>query len=149
MSIDFLPNLQNIVQEQSAQQIKQKKVDEVKSKLSELTYSPIDIGGSLYDADPVSIKNVSGKLIEISSRESAGVAFPSDLMFWRDANNQTHTWQDVQSYKAFLIEIGISISERTTRLYAIAWQKEHEIDQLDNQSIPTIVAYDTQVGWVI
>jgi len=102
---------------------------------------PILHDSKTMDADQTAMDNIAGKLKEI---EILGLNYPTDMLLWRDANNDNHSWPDVESYKTFLEGLVVAISQRTTRLYLDSWQKKAEIDALDSLNI---ASYDVEQGW--
>lgn len=82
------------------------------------------------DADLQAQKNLSDKLQEVRERIRINSPMPAELLIWRDADNVTHTFTDLQSYHDWLSGFTIAIAERGTRLYTKAWQHKHSIEQL-------------------
>jgi len=103
---------------------------EVDSERERHSVLPLTFDGKLLDADLKAQKNLSDKLQEVRERLRLNIPMPMELLVWRDADNVTHTFSDLQSYHDWLSAFAISIAERGTRLYTQAWQHKASIEQL-------------------
>ena len=108
------------------------------------------------DADAEAIKNINGKLQELQAKEALSLPIDVNSLFWRDADNIIHSWEDVAAYKTWLQGLIIAIAERTSNLYQISWTKKAEIDAiLENETLPNeeklqnLLSYDINAGWDI
>lgn len=109
------------------------------------TYSPDII---VYDskniqADSTSILNILEKIAEINAAESVSETITP--LIWRDADDVTHTFADMATYKAWLYGLIRAISERNTNLYENTWNHYDAIDALTTEN--DIVTYDVTTGW--
>lgn len=101
---------------------------------------PIQYDGKLLDADQVAQANISGKITEL--KNDIELNYPSNNLFWKDANNVVHTWTDAGEYLAWLQGLFNKISMRRTELYAISWQGKEIVDSLSD--INSITSYSVE-----
>lgn len=133
------------ITEQVLDDLRNEKKKDINRKFETLNTSMIQVGSYFYDADPTAIKNISGKLTDLSAKQELGIAVDTNTLFWRDALNNTRTWSTVADYTTFLQQLAVAISDRTTALYVKAWQKKSEVDELTD---PTgILSYPVASGW--
>lgn len=107
--------------------------------------APIFYDGKRLDADQVARDNLSNKLSEVGERIRLGVPMAPDLMVWRDADNLSHSWPSIESYRDWLAGFAVAMSDRGTRLYACAWAHKDAINVIED--INTVLAYNVQSGW--
>ena len=120
-----------------------KSIDKIRRNLST---QPITFDNKLLDADTTTVSiNLPGKLKELEAREILDQPMPVEQMFWKDADNNIHTWTDVTEYRNWLLGYSIAIAERSTYLYSKAWEKKAEIDALTD--ITDILNYNPTTGW--
>lgn len=105
----------------------------------------IEVVGVMYDGNNTAQTNLKNKIEEVRSRIELGIAMPAELLVWRDANNQTHSWTDINSYYQFLQTYAIALADRGTGLYIKMWQHKANIAALED--IDAILAYDVTQGW--
>ena len=105
----------------------------------------IEVNAVMFDGNNTAQTNLKNKIEEVRSRIELGIAMPAELLVWRDANNQTHSWPDINSYYQFLQSYAIALADRGTRLYLTMWQHKANIAALED--IDAILAYDVTVGW--
>jgi hypothetical protein len=101
---------------------------------------PIQYDGKLLDADTTAQANISGKITEL--KNDIELNYPSNNLFWKDANNIVHTWTDAGEYLAWLQGLFNKISMRRTELYAISWQGKEIVDSLSD--INSITSYSVE-----
>lgn len=101
------------------------KVDGLRTAKSVL---PIEYDGALLDADLKAQSNISNKLLEIRENIDLGREMGTSVLFWRDADNEMHTFSDMAYFKQWLGMLAITITERGTLLYQWAWKKKALID---------------------
>jgi len=112
----------------------------------------------LYDGKNLQVnseaqKNITQKLAELRNRLELMELPVVESLFWKDADNIIHTWnnlnktlaQNTQDYFAWLQGLQIAASTRGTILYTVAWQKKADITALIN--ITDILSYDITSGW--
>ncbi len=124
---------------QSIEQLKADKKAAVEAEFVRRVYAPITYDSKLLDADFNSQFNLSSKIAELAARDT-GTPLPVDQLIWRDANNITHTFADLATYRAWLNGLVIAISERATVSYMWSWQKKADLDLLTTYD--DIVAFD-------
>lgn len=100
----------------------------IETRHAQMMAEPIEFRGSSLDADVTAQENIKSKLLEISEREALGREMDPELMFWRDADNQMHSFTSMTEYKEWLGSLAIEIVERGTRAYAWSWQKKAEVE---------------------
>ena len=122
---------------------KKSEIDQIRSNLST---QPIIFDSKPLDADITTVSiNLPGKLKELEAREILDQPMPVEQMFWKDADNNIHTWTDTTVYRNWLLGYSIAIAERTTYLYSKAWEKKAEIDALTDTT--DILNYNPTTGW--
>lgn len=104
------------------------KLKAITKQFEESRVAPVEYDGALLDADLVAQKNVSDKLVEISSREAAGTPMPDQLLVWRDADNLMHTFEDQASYKAWLQGLVVAMATRGTMAYVTSWTRKAQLE---------------------
>jgi len=109
----------------------------------------IEVNGVMFDGDNTAQTNVKSKIEEVRSRIDLGIGMPAELLVWRDANNQTHSWNTINEYYAWLQTFAVQLADRGTRLYIAMWQHKAVIDaKIDAQDpINEIAEYDVTTGW--
>lgn len=90
-------------------------------------YAPISYDGKVLDADKTAIENINGKIVEIEGRLKLNITMDANQMFWRDANNNVHAFNDMNVYLDWLRGLAVAISERTTQLYMTKWESEAQL----------------------
>jgi hypothetical protein len=118
---------------------------EINKVRGRLSLKPIAYDNKTLDADTQAQSNINGKLQEIFAREATNNPLTSSEMFWKDADNAIHSWNNQNDYKLWLQGLVIAISSRNTSLYATAWTKKAEVEALTD--INDILNYDTNTGW--
>lgn len=99
-------------------------LDRIEAERIARTSAPIEQGDVLLDADGTAQSNVSAKLQEIAQCRALGLEMPAELLIWRDANNQTHTFDDLDAYAEWLGSLAVAITRRGTQAYAWAWTQK-------------------------
>ena len=107
----------------------------------------IEVNGVMFDGNNTAQTNLKSKIEEVRNRIELGIAMPAELLVWRDANNQTHNWADIQSYYQFLQSYAIALADRGTRLYMKMWQHKAVIAALTD--VDAIVGYDVTANWPV
>ena len=107
------------------------KIDDIRKQKST---EPIEYYNSVFDANEVSIQNLNAWQVQLM----AGVNLP-DGFVWRDHFNNDHLVD-----AAFINGLAAAITLRGTSLYAVAWAKKAEVDQL---SIDDLLTYDPEINW--
>ena len=69
-----------------------------------------------------------------------GQPIPAEQLVWRDADNVTHAFADLATYKAWLQGFAIALGARGTMAFAWSWQKKAQLESLS--SFEDIVAFD-------
>ena len=118
-------------------------LNNIKSKMLSLKFSPISYDNKLLDADETAILNINGKIQEITSSEALNL--PVNNLFWKDHNNIIHTWANLNNYKSWLQGLIIAISHRGTLLYGISWTKQEEVNNIN--TIEGLNNYNIDSGW--
>jgi hypothetical protein len=121
-----------------------KKAD-IDSTRETLSLQSIAYDNSALDADKTAQDNIKGKLEAITAREAINSSLPAELLVWRDADDNLHTFNTQAEYKAWLQGLVIAIDDRNTSLYISAWTKKAEVEALEN--IGDILTYDVDAGW--
>jgi hypothetical protein len=88
--------------------------------------------GVSLDADARSQKFIADKLAEIAAREATGADMPPELLVWRDADNQLHTFSDMPAYRQWLQGLAIAIAQRGTQAMAWSWAKKAEAESYES-----------------
>ncbi len=104
------------------------KCNEITAKANELHLFPITYDLKLLDADVTAQQNISGKIIELQN--NIALSITSTNLFWRDANNNDHTWTDAAEYLTWLQGLFNAITTRRTNLYALSWQGKAAINAM-------------------
>lgn len=109
----------------------------------------IEVNGVMFDGNNTAQTNLKNKIEEVRGRIELGIEMPAELLVWRDANNQTHSWPDINSYYQFLQTYAIALADRGTRLYIKMWQHKAAIQALidANTAVEQIAAYPVDQGW--
>lgn len=109
----------------------------------------IEVNAAMFDGNNTAQTNLKNKIEEVRSRIELGIAMPAELLVWRDANNQTHSWPDINSYYQFLQTYAIALADRGTRLYIKMWQHKAAIQALidANTAVEQVQAYPVDQGW--
>jgi hypothetical protein len=111
-------------------QAKASKTKEIERERDRRMREPIAYLGSMFDADTRAQKNIADKLASIAQREALDRPLPAELLFWRDADNQMHTFADQAGYRAWLGGLAVVIEERATRAYAWSWELKAQLETL-------------------
>ena len=82
----------------------------------------IAYNGRMVDADQRAQQNITDKISELTAREATGTAMPLETMVWRDADNQTATFETEAEMKMWLQGLVIAITQRGTEAYTWSWQ---------------------------
>lgn len=143
MSAVFNPDLPTITIPLSLEELKQTKLQKIKTHMQVLKFSPIAYDGKLLDADEMAILNINGKLREIEA--SLALNLPVENLVWRDADDEDHSWETVEAYHIWLQGLVIAISARGTLLYGISWHKQAELTALTD--LADVQDYDVMQGW--
>jgi hypothetical protein len=104
---------------------------------------PIAYDSKVLDADETARRNILGKLAEISAANALNLSV--DSLVWRDADNVTHVFDTLPSYKAWLQGLVCAISARATNLYLTAWMHKENVKALT--VFEEIEAYNIKTGW--
>ena len=109
----------------------------------------IEVNAVMFDGNNTAQTNLKNKLEEVHSRIELGIGMPAELLVWRDSNDQTHTWSDIESYYQFLQTYAIALADRGTRLYLTMWQHKAAIQALVDagEDVEQIAAYPVDQGW--
>lgn len=109
----------------------------------------IEVNGVMFDGDKVAQDNLKSKIEEVRSRIDLGIEMPQELLVWRDANNQTHSWNTIGEYYAWLQTHAVALSDRGTRLYIAMWAHKAAIQALidTEEPIDAIASYDVTKNW--
>lgn len=89
---------------------------------------PITYEGVKLDADAKSQGNIKDKLDELDRRFARGQGMPTELLVWRDFDDQMHSFVTMDEYRDWLSMALIAIAERSTRLYVWMWEKKAQLD---------------------
>lgn len=84
--------------------------------------APIAYNRRMVDADQRAQQNITDKISELTAREATGTAMPLEAMVWRDADNQTATFETEAEMKMWLQGLVIAITQRGTEAYTWSWQ---------------------------
>ena len=109
----------------------------------------VEVNSIMFDGDNTAQTNLKNKIEEVRGRLALGIAMPSELLVWRDINNQTHSWTDINNYYQFLQSYAIALAERGTRLYIKMWQHKAAIQALidSNTAVEQIQLYPIEQDW--
>jgi hypothetical protein len=118
---------------------------EVNAERDRRNYLPITVNGVTLDADLVAQRNLSDKKAEADERIRLGIPMPTDLLIWKDCNNDLHTFDTLQDYADFISGFVVAMAERGTRLYVTSWAHKDKLDALT--SVEAALAYDIGSGW--
>lgn len=91
---------------------------------------PLTYDGKILDADWQARTNISDRILSISSLLSIGGTINPATLIWRDADNVTHTWTDVTTFKNWLEGIVVALEDRVTSLYVTSWNKKDEVEAI-------------------
>lgn len=89
---------------------------------------PIAYDSKVIDADPKSRENINGRIVQLQSESALNL--PSTGFFWKDANNNLHTWTNVADYLQWLQGLAIALATRSSALYEQAWAKKALVDAM-------------------
>lgn len=128
----------DVVAARAAQKLK---VDEIRRKRN---HEQVTQDGIVIDGDEVSQFNLKAKVEEVRAKIELEIESAPDSLVWRDAYNVTHRWGTLESYYQWLRCCAIIFSERSTRLYAVAWQHKESINTLTGDAL---LEYDVTQGW--
>jgi Domain of unknown function (DUF4376) len=98
------------------------KLREIERERDRRITAVIAYAGANVDADERAQKNVSNKLAEIAQREALSQPMPTELLVWRDADNNMHAFATPGEYLAWLGGLAVAMAERGTLAYAWSWQ---------------------------
>lgn len=137
---EWIPNYDGLVQ------YKSQLLDQERARRNQYT---IEVSAAMFDGNNTAQTNLKNKIEEVRSRIELGIAMPAELLVWRDANNKTHSWPDINSYYQFLQSYAIALADRGTRLYIKMWQHKAAIQALINVNTPVeqVNAYPVDQGW--
>lgn len=136
----WIPNY-DVVQAQLSRELDRERI--------ERNQYAIAVNGVMFDGDKVAQDNLKNKIEEVRSRIDLGIGMPAELLVWRDANNTTHAWGNINEYYAWLQSFAVALSDRGTRLYLAMWAHKAAIQALIDaqEPIDEIAAYDVTTGW--
>lgn len=90
--------------------------------------APIEYQGRMLDSNARAQSNISNKISEITAREAIGSVMPAEMLVWRDAENETITFESQDKMKNWLLGLLIAITERGTAAYAWSWQVKEQVN---------------------
>lgn len=122
----WIPDLSAVISARKAE------IDRERERRNQL---PIAYAGSIFDADAIAMRNISGWQTQIA----AGATLPLDFV-WRDYDNIDHP-----ADADFVNGLGAAITTRGTRLYAASWAHKAAIKSL--KTVEEVIAYDLAQGW--
>ena len=103
---------------------------------------PVESGGVLFDADPLSVDSVRGLILRIER----GDGLPPGWQGWRVADNSM-VWASASAADVLqqLYGLARAIEDRKQALMNAAWAHKAAIDAL--QTVGEVLAYDVSAGW--
>jgi hypothetical protein len=123
--------------------VKQNKTNALNNLRAYKNTQSITYLGIAFDADIISQTNISGKILEITTKQVLGIIDTN--FFWKDTANVIHTWATMEEYLLWLRGLAIAIAERTTLLYAKAWAKKEEVQAL--ATVNEVLSYEIDAAW--
>lgn len=105
-----------------------KRVEIERERDRRITSQVISYDGKNLDADAVSIDRLAKKLAALDAYEKLGEVMPVDMLFWRDADNVTHTFASHAQYKVWLAGLAVAIDVRGSQAFAWSWEKKALMD---------------------
>lgn len=126
-------------------------IDELLAKLDE---DHLSYAGSLWQVNPKSRENVTGKIAEIQSKQILGQTIAVSDLFWKDVSNFIHTWSNVSDYLNWLHGFIAAYGTRRTALYKVAFDHKIALQEIveslsmsEEEKILAILNYDYTSGW--
>lgn len=107
-------------------------------------YTVIVYDGSNLDGNAVAQRNISNKITELQQSITLGIATPPELLIWRDADNEMHSFGTQQELLNWLGGLAIALAQRGTDAYLWAWgQKTALATAVTNNDLDAIKAIPT------
>lgn len=114
-------------------------------------FANITVDNITIQADSESINNLQKKLEHIASAGRLSTSLSSDQLFWRDAGNIVHFWQDAVIYRTWLDNVVFALGNRETLIWAKSFIHKDNITTLGQENTITalnnILSYDITTGW--
>lgn len=108
------------------------KLIEIENERDKRINEPIEFSGIVVDADSTAKNNITNKLRELITATELGIPTTQESLFWRDANNQNHSFGSVSEMKTWLQGLFVAISARTTEAYSWSWEMKNRANQATN-----------------
>jgi len=127
------------------QQAKEAKKLEITLERNTRLVTPVTYDNKLLDGDEDAKRRIVQKLLEIST--ATLLEENPSPMFWRDANNNIHTWTDVPTFTLWLQGLVIVLGVRETAVMAASWVHKDAIDALT--TVEEVINYNYSTGWSV
>ena len=97
--------------------------------------------GKNLDADAASLDRLTKKLATTRIQSERGISPPAETLVWRDADNVTHVFADLATYRTWLDGFALALDTRGMLAFGWSWAKKAALEALGDD-LEALRAFD-------